>query len=302
MRGRFLQTLSTGGRAVVHPSNGGKPIHLFPGTRTAELRTSFEGPADRSGFFGGGSSSVPYFLTIFAIANFFGPLLFGRLLDTVGRKPMIAGSYLGSAAVAVVLAVLLVNGSLTVWSLSLLISLTFFAAAAGASSAYPIVSEVRQGEWAPPDERVRHRPADVRQAVRGRDQRIADERTAARRLDHRTADVDAALARAAESLRRKPRGVRDPGARPPLLSGLDAVEHCAVGPRSLCRTFADLRLMNELRRLRASHTEDRPEARRRRDRTTLGGLLRSLRSGEPRGRWGGRIDPSRNWPFGRSGR
>ncbi|MFJ1731387.1 hypothetical protein [Streptomyces sp. NPDC088254] len=41
--------------------------------------------------------------------------------------------------------------------------------------------------------------------------------------------------------------------------------------------------MNELRRLRAPHPEDRPEARRRRDRTTLRGLLRSLRSGELRG-------------------
>ncbi|MFF0110918.1 DUF6461 domain-containing protein [Streptomyces hirsutus] len=29
MRPRFLQTLSTDGRAVVHSSNGGKPIHLF---------------------------------------------------------------------------------------------------------------------------------------------------------------------------------------------------------------------------------------------------------------------------------
>ncbi|MEU1705146.1 aromatic acid exporter family protein [Streptomyces sp. NPDC005706] len=43
-------------------------------------------------------------------------------------------------------------------------------------------------------------------------------------------------------------------------------------------------------------------ARRRHDRTTLGGLLRSLRSGELRGWWGGRMDPSRSWSFGRSGR
>lgn len=88
----------------------------------------------------------------------------------------------------------------------------------------------------------------------------------ARRLDHQTADVDAALARAEESLRLNPRGRPAPGARLVLRSGLDAMEHCAVGLRSLWRTFADLRLMNELdidKRLRASHTEDRPEARRR---------------------------------------
>ncbi|MCW7944833.1 hypothetical protein AAW14_23180 [Streptomyces hygroscopicus] len=126
----------------------------------------------------------------------------------------------------------------------------------------------------------------------------------ARRLDHQTADGDAALARAEESLRLNPLRRPAPGTRPVLRSGLDANEHC-VGLRSLCRTFADLRLMNRLdidRRLRVSHTEDRPEARRRRDRTTLGGPLRSLRSGELRGWWGGRVDPSRNWSLGRSGR
>ncbi|MEU0967041.1 MFS transporter [Streptomyces sp. NPDC005917] len=95
-----------------------------------------------SGFFGVGSGSVPYFLTLFAVANFLGPLLLGRLFDTVGRKPMISGTYFGSALLAVVLAVLLINGSLTVWSFFLLVSLTFFVASAGASSAYLTVSEV----------------------------------------------------------------------------------------------------------------------------------------------------------------
>ncbi|MFF0191224.1 MFS transporter [Streptomyces sp. NPDC005244] len=100
-----------------------------------------------SRFFDIGSSSIPYFLIIFAVANFLGPLLLGplllgRLFDTVGRKPMIAGTYFGSAAVAVVLAVLLLNGSLTAWWFFLLISLTFFIASAGASSAYLTVSEV----------------------------------------------------------------------------------------------------------------------------------------------------------------
>ncbi|MFF2205079.1 hypothetical protein [Streptomyces sp. NPDC058145] len=88
----------------------------------------------------------------------------------------------------------------------------------------------------------------------------------ARRLDHQTADVDAALARAGESLRLNPRGRPAPGARLVLRSGLDAMEHCSVDLRSLCRTFADLRLMNALdidKRLHASHTEDCPEARRR---------------------------------------
>jgi MFS family permease len=95
-----------------------------------------------NGFFDIGSGSIPYFLALFAIANFLGPLLLGRLFDTVGRKPMIAGTYFGSAVVAAVLAVLLVNGSLTTWPFFLLVSLTFFVASAGASSAYLTVSEV----------------------------------------------------------------------------------------------------------------------------------------------------------------
>ncbi|MEV6793230.1 MFS transporter [Streptomyces sp. NPDC051320] len=95
-----------------------------------------------SGFFGVSSGSVPYFMAIFAGANFLGPLLLGRLFDTVGRKPMIAGTYLGSAGVAAALAILLMNNSLTAWWFFLLVSVTFFVASAGASSAYLTVSEV----------------------------------------------------------------------------------------------------------------------------------------------------------------
>ncbi len=40
---------------------------------------------------------------LFAVSNFFGPLLLGRLFDTVGRKPMIAGTYIGSAIVLALL-------------------------------------------------------------------------------------------------------------------------------------------------------------------------------------------------------
>ncbi|MEW2256893.1 DUF6461 domain-containing protein [Streptomyces sp. NPDC047869] len=230
-RPRFLQTLSTGGRAVVHSSNGRKPIHLFHWYE-----------------YGGASDFVRR--------------AHGQERHTPNALKPVMHVARGQAAE---------GGS----DQSL------------ENIARPLTAEEAdaawRGEWAPQHERVRLRPADVRQAARGRDQRIANDRTAARRLDHQTADVDAALARAAESLRLNPRGRPAPGARLVLRSGLDAVEHCAVGPRSLCWTFADLRLMNELRRLRASHTEDRPEPRRRRDRTTLGGLLRSLRSGELRG-------------------
>jgi hypothetical protein len=46
---RFLEALSAGGRAVVHSSNGGKPIHLFHWYEDGELRTTFEWPTARDG-------------------------------------------------------------------------------------------------------------------------------------------------------------------------------------------------------------------------------------------------------------
>jgi MFS family permease len=93
-------------------------------------------------FFSVASGDVPYYLVIFAFGNFLGPLLLGRLFDTVGRKPMIASTYLGSAALVAVIGFLLLGGSLTAASFIALVCITFFLASAGASSAYLTVSEV----------------------------------------------------------------------------------------------------------------------------------------------------------------
>ncbi|MGW3510054.1 DUF6461 domain-containing protein [Streptomyces sp. NPDC000994] len=49
MQPRFLEALSAGGCAVVHSSNGGKPIHLFHWYEDGELRTRFEWPTARGG-------------------------------------------------------------------------------------------------------------------------------------------------------------------------------------------------------------------------------------------------------------
>jgi MFS family permease len=97
-----------------------------------------------TGFFGVSSSFVPVFLIVFALGNFLGPLLLGRLFDTVGRKPMIAGTYLGSAAVAALLAVLFTGHALgsSPWTFQVFIFATFFLASAGASAAYLTVSEI----------------------------------------------------------------------------------------------------------------------------------------------------------------
>ncbi len=96
-----------------------------------------------STFYKVSSGFVPVYIVIFAVGNFLGPLLLGRLFDTVGRVPMIAGTYLGSAATAALLAVLFVTHDLSSpWAFEALIFVTFFLASAGASAAYLTVSEV----------------------------------------------------------------------------------------------------------------------------------------------------------------
>lgn len=93
-------------------------------------------------FYSVSSSMVPLFIIIWSLANFAGPLTLGRLFDTVGRKPMIAGTYLGSAAVAVVLAIVLVSGPSNVWLFMAILMVCFFLASSGASAAYLTVSEI----------------------------------------------------------------------------------------------------------------------------------------------------------------
>ena len=44
-------------------------------------------------FYGIAASKVGWYLLPFAVGNFLGPLLLGRLFDTVGRRPMIALTY-----------------------------------------------------------------------------------------------------------------------------------------------------------------------------------------------------------------
>ena len=88
------------------------------------------------------SSAVPVFTIVYAAGNFLGPLCLGRLFDTVGRKPMVTSTYIGSAIVAAILGILFTRGALGSWGLEAFIVGTFFLASAGASAAYLTVSEI----------------------------------------------------------------------------------------------------------------------------------------------------------------
>jgi MFS family permease len=95
-----------------------------------------------TGFYGVDAAEVPLFYIVWALSNFFGPLVLGRFFDTVGRKPMITLSYVGSSVVTIVLAVLFVTQVGGVWTFIAVLAATFFLASAGASAAYLTVSEI----------------------------------------------------------------------------------------------------------------------------------------------------------------
>jgi MFS family permease len=93
-------------------------------------------------FFGVATSSGPYYLMAFAAGNFLGPLVLGRLFDTIGRKPMIAGTYILSGVLLFLSGLAFDHHSLTAVSLTICWSVVFFFASAGVSAAYLTVSEV----------------------------------------------------------------------------------------------------------------------------------------------------------------
>ena len=93
-------------------------------------------------YYGIDAGSAPLLLALFAIVNFLGALTLGPLFDKVGRKKMIAGTYLGSALVTVPLYFVFLNETGGLWGFVVLLSLTFFIATAGASAAYLTVSEI----------------------------------------------------------------------------------------------------------------------------------------------------------------
>lgn len=88
------------------------------------------------------AGNTPYYLMFFAIGNLAGPLLLGRLFDTLGRKTMIGGTYVLSGALLVVSAVLFRGGVLDATTQTVCWCVIFFFASSGASAAYLTVSEI----------------------------------------------------------------------------------------------------------------------------------------------------------------
>jgi MFS family permease len=83
-----------------------------------------------------------YYFAVIAVGNLVGPLVLAPLFDTIGRKPMIAGTYILSGALLLGTAYLFDQGSLNATTMTACWCAVLFFASAGASSAYLTVSEV----------------------------------------------------------------------------------------------------------------------------------------------------------------
>jgi MFS family permease len=93
-------------------------------------------------FYGIAEERVGYYIFPFALGNFFGPLILGRLFDTVGRRAMIGITYSVSGILLILTAYAFYRGWLSAGTQTLCWSVIFFVASAAASSAYLTVSEV----------------------------------------------------------------------------------------------------------------------------------------------------------------
>ncbi len=93
-------------------------------------------------FFHVSPNNVGYYFFAFAAGNLLGPLTIGRLFDTIGRRKMIAGTYLLSGGLLVISAILFKQGAFNATTQTIAWSVIFFFASAGASAGYLTASEV----------------------------------------------------------------------------------------------------------------------------------------------------------------
>lgn len=93
-------------------------------------------------FYGVADENVGYYIFPFALGNFLGPLVLGRLFDVVGRRRMIAATYAISGIGLLLTGYAFYRELLGATALALAWSSIFFVASAAASSAYLTVSEI----------------------------------------------------------------------------------------------------------------------------------------------------------------
>lgn len=92
-------------------------------------------------FYGIRSDHVGWYILPFALGNFLGPIILGRLFDTIGRRPMLAITYTVSGLLLALTGFMFAEEMLSASHLTMAWMITFFFASAAASAAYLTVSE-----------------------------------------------------------------------------------------------------------------------------------------------------------------
>jgi MFS family permease len=92
-------------------------------------------------FYGVAANSIGWYILPFAVGNFLGPVILGRLFDTLGRRTMIPATYTLSGVLLAVTGYLFLRDLVSAGQLTVGWSIIFFVASAAASSAYLTVSE-----------------------------------------------------------------------------------------------------------------------------------------------------------------
>ncbi|MDO9414313.1 MAG: MFS transporter [Pseudolabrys sp.] len=92
-------------------------------------------------FYGVPSNNIGWYLLPFAAGNFLGPVLIGRLFDTIGRRKMIAFTYITSGVLLTATGYLFMRELISAEMQTICWMVIFFFASAAASSAYLTVSE-----------------------------------------------------------------------------------------------------------------------------------------------------------------
>jgi MFS family permease len=92
-------------------------------------------------FYGVPAERVGWYILPFALGNFMGPVLLGRLFDTIGRIPMITFTYAISGVLLAITGWLFKEGTLSAGGQTLAWMVIFFFASAAASAAYLTISE-----------------------------------------------------------------------------------------------------------------------------------------------------------------
>jgi MFS family permease len=87
------------------------------------------------------SDQVGWYILPFAVGNFLGPVLLGRLFDTLGRRVMIASTYALSGVLLLACGALFAKGMLSAVGQTVAWMVIFFFASPAASAAYLTVSE-----------------------------------------------------------------------------------------------------------------------------------------------------------------